>query len=286
MNSDVMTHDSVRVQQTDAAYGSNRISYDLFVMGLCGGDQAWSVGTLQEQRHQQVNYDVTQQFPDDEFAQALKATQTEIAQVTGAPIVFNYNQQPYGVEFILSKMTGVNAVNISAGIIKNLLKKFDYGVYIGVDGNFGLKNNPNAVSTAAALTSYAEFKAAVDAAIVRLKAATDFSSSNYSDVNLSYSGDIVTFLGETDINNTSNRQKLLSAYPNLVLEELPSNLEKSATLFHLSLRPMLTFHHASLPAEFAKEMGKYKLSEGTLYTYESAAVEIEVSGALQTVTAT
>lgn len=283
MNSNVMARDQVMVTQTDGAYGSNRNSYDLFVIGLCGNTQQYNSGTLVEKQHKVVNYDVSQKFPEDEFAAALKSTQTELPQVTGHPREFKYNQLPFGVEFILSRMTDVNPTNITTGIIKNLLKKFDFQAYVGVAQNEGYKNNSKAVTTTTPMTGYDSFKAAVDAAMKRLKAATDFTGSTYGDINLSYAGAIADWLSETNDENVSNRDKLLSAYPSLVLEEMPSNLEPDDTLFAVSQRSMLTFHYASLPALYANEAGKYGLSNGSLYTYESMAVEAEEVGAIQIV---
>lgn len=287
MNSDVMSSDELMIEITDGIYGDNRIDYMLFVMGMCGNEQTYGNGSLEESAHSQVRYDVTQKFPADQFVAALKSTQTEIPQVHGAPKKFNYYQYAFGVEFILSKMSGVNATNIMAGISKNLLKSFDSKAYLGDQSNAGVVDNPNGVETSAAWTTdYATLKSAFDAAMIRLRSATDITMANYTSVQFCFTATIGNVLNQTDNYNVSNLEKLQKSYPGVIFREIPSTLEKDTDVFTLSYSPMMTFHRGALPSVNAQEQGKYGKSTDTLFAYESTAVEVEEKGALQRVTLT
>lgn len=287
MNSDVMSSDIEMITKTNEIYGSNRVDYLLFVMGLCGNEEVYPTNELQEANHTKVTYDVTQKFPEDQFVAAMKPTQTELAQVHGAPSKFKYCQFPYGVEFILSKMSGVNATNIGAGIVKNMLKAYDSQSYLGAGENTGVKGNPKANEVAADWQGdYDSLKTQIDAAMVDLREATDITSDNYPSVTFSYTASIGTVLNQIDNYNVSNMEKLQKAYPGMLMREIPSNLEKGSDLFLLNYRPMMTYHRASVPGVNAQEQGKYGKSLDTLYAYESTAVEVEVNGALQIYTLT
>lgn len=283
MNGDFLTTDQDMISQNNDAYGSNRVAYDLLVMGICGNTQSYGVGKLIEQAHEQITYDVTQKFPLNEVSAVLKSTMTELPQVTGAPAKFRYNQYAEGVEFIRSNMTNVNTTNINAGIIKELLKKYDYQGYIGINGNVGLSNNPNTVETTAPWTDYNSLKTAIDTAMAALKSATTITTDNYQLINFTYSYQIAALLNGTNAEGLTNRELLLKSFPDLVLREIPQSLDGEEKFF-LSYRPMLTFHHASMPAIYNVETGKHGLSDETLYTFESVAVQIEETGAVQKVT--
>jgi hypothetical protein len=287
MNSDVMSSDNEMINKTDGIYGDNRIDYFLFVMGMCANEQTYGSGSLEEATHKQVRYDVTQSFPDDEFVAALKPTQTELAQVHGAPKTFQYCQFPYGVEFILSRMAGVQASNIMAGINKNLLKSYDSKAYNGDVSNAGIVNNPNGVETVEGWTTdFTSLKTSFDAAMIRLRDATDITSSNYSNVQFGYTASIGNVLNHVDDYNVYNLEKLQKSYPNVVFREIPTTLEKGTDVYTLSYAPMMTFHRGALPSINAQEQGKYGKSTDTLFAYESTAVEVETLGALQRVTLT
>lgn len=283
MNGDFLTTDEEMITLNNDAYGSNRVTYEPIVMGLCGNTQSYNTGALIEQAHKQISYDVTQKFPENEVSAVLKSTQTELPQVHGAPIEFLYNQYAEAVEFIRSNMTNINVTNINAGIIKELMKKYDYQGYIGINGNVGIKNNPNAVSSTATWSDYDSLKTAIDAAMAALKLATTITTDDYSLINFTYGLAIANILSASNAENVSNRERLEKAYAGLVLREIPQSLDDS-DLFILSYRPMLTFHHASMPAVYNVEQGKHGLSDETLYTFESVAVQIEEAGAVQVVT--
>ena len=285
MNGDFMTTDLDMVKQNDAAYGSNRLNYVPVSPALCGQAINYATGKLTEACHKQVTYDVTQSYPENEVTAVLTSLQTELPQITGAPLTFEYIQYSEAVEFIRSNMNTVNVVNINAGIIKEMYKKYDHSGWAGTNGNWGVKNNPNTVTTVAPWTDYATLKTAIDAAISRLKSATDLTTESYSEVNLTYTDGVAAILSETNAENVSNREKIDKSYPGIVLTELPSNLEPlNNELFTVSYRPMLSFHHASIPSMYATEAGKYGLSDETLFTFESVAVQVEALGAVQLVT--
>ena len=287
MNSNVLAQNPEMAEQTDAIYGSNKINYQLFVMGLCESNPVQhSGGTLTEQEHKQITYDVAQKFPTDKFASVLKSTATEIAQVHGVAKEFTYSQYPIAVEFILSNIQKVNPINIKAGIIKNLLKKFDYEGYVGVNGNYGIKTNPNTVSNSKAITAYASLVTALTGAVSRARAVGDITSDDLGRLTFAYSGGVAKMLNVIDSTaQLSNLNKLKMIFPDMVFKEIPSNLEDDAeTLFYVVIPEMMTFHYASIPAQFAEERGRYGLSTENLFTYESCAIEVEEKGAIQLVT--
>jgi hypothetical protein len=286
MNSNVLSPDNAMVTQTDGVYGSNRVNYMMIVNALCSGDVSYGTGELKEQEHKKLNFDVAQKFPDDEFAAILRPTQTELAQVHGKPITFKYCQSAKAVEFILSSMSGVDPANIEAGIMKNMLKKYDYEAYMGVNGNQGLKNNTNLVTTAAVWANdFDGLVAAVRAAIGRVKAATDITGDQYDRLTMPHTESITDVLDRIEAGALqSNREIFGSLFPSLTLVELPKNLETGTDLFYIVLRDMLTFHHASYPALYGRKDGDYGLSSGSLFTYEAMGVEIEENGAAQLVT--
>lgn len=287
MNSDVISIDNEMIEKSNAIYGNNRIDYLLFVVGMCGNEQTYNSGNLEEVTHSQVTYDVTQNFPEDDLVAALKSTQTELAQVHGAPSKFQYCQFPFGVELILSKMQSVNAANIMAGINKRLLKAYDAKSYVGVGKNTGIVANPKGNERSLVwATNWATFKPHFDSTMVLLRDATDITSSSYSNVQFCYTSEIGNVLNEADNYNVSNMEKLQKAYPNVLMREIPSTLEKTKTVFTLSYTPMLTFHRGALPSIDAQDSGKYNKSLDTLFAFESTAVEVETNGALQRVTLT
>ena len=282
MNSNMLSTNSEMNTNTDQAYGSNRFNYLLFTASLCTNEQLYNSGKLIEKTHKKISYDVAQEFPTDKFASVLKATMTEIPQVHAKPLIFKYNQLPTGVEFSLSNMEENNTTNINAGILKNLMKKYDHDAYVGVHGNFGLKNNPNTVKANATWTDFPSLLAAIVAKRSDLR---DSTGTNNSNLTLSYTSGIAPLIDRLEPGaNISNREKLKITCPNIYLKKLPQNLESVGDHFILSQDDQLVFHRASLPEQYAQEAGKYGLSTESLYTYESAGVEVETKGAIQFIT--
>ena len=285
MNGNFMAVDQAIIQLNNEAYGSNRISYVPIIEGLCGGARNWGAGKLMEACHKVVDYNVTQKFPVNEVSAVLRSTQTDLVQAHGKPIIFSYNQYAEAVEFKRSNLSGMNVTNINAGIIKELWKKYDTLGYIGVFGNQGFKTNTGTETEAAAWNDFATLKAAIDGAVNRLKSALGLTTNSYVDVNFTYTAGVAAILGETSNENISNREKLEKAYPGLVFQELPAMIENDE-MFYISYRPMLTFHHASRPGLYGTQVVKYGLTDESLFTFESNAVQVEEVGAIQQVTKT
>ena len=201
MNSNFMAVDQAIIQLNNEAYGSNRISYIPIIEGLCGGSQSWATGKLTEATHQVVNYNVTQKFPVNEVSAVLRSTQTELVQAHGKPVLFKYNQYAEAVEFKRSNMNGMNVANINAGIIKELWKKYDFLGYLGVFGNQGFKTNTGTEETNQLWTDFATLKVAIDAAVNRVKSSMGLTTSQYGDLNLTYTAKVAAILSETNNEN-------------------------------------------------------------------------------------
>lgn len=285
MNSDIMSIDNQLVTQNNGIYGSNRINYILFVMGLCGAVKTYATNGLAPACHKSVTYDLAQEFPEDQLTAALLSTQTELPQVQGIPNTFEYAQSAEAVEFIISSLAGVDTTNVDAGIIKQMLRKYDYQSWEGANGNVGFKTNANTTITLAVANdgSYAAFKTALDSAIQRMRADIGLTREQWSSTTVAFNEPISVMLGDTVAgSDLSNWEKLNKAYPEIMFRELPDNLQdNSLPVFTVSYAPMLTFHRASIPSKYNEERGKHGLSVENLYCFESMAVEVEESGAAQ-----
>lgn len=285
MNSDIMAIDSQIVTQNDGIYGSNRISYILFVMSLCQGLKTYTTNGLAAAQHKSVSYDLAQAFPEDELTAALLSTQTELAQAQGVPTIFEYCQNAEAVEFIISSLANADTTNVDAGIIKQMLRKYDFQSWEGANGNVGFKTNPNTVITSGVANAgdFESFKLALDEAIQRMRVAIGLTREQWLNTTVAFNEPISVMLGQIeDASGLSNFEKLEKAYPTIMFRELPDNLEdNSLPRFSVSYSPMLTFHRASIPSKYNEERGKHGLSTENLYTFESMAVEVEESGAAQ-----
>lgn len=286
MKSNVMSRDVNIITQADAVYGSNRMTYTPLSIGLAGNTKSYDAGKLEEKTHTTVNYDVAQKFPQDGLAEALKATQTELKQVHGVSSEFQYVQYASGVEFNISNMAGVDPVNIRAGITNNLAKEWDTAVFYG-DGlnNHGYVNHPKAtIYTSPAALSFATLVAEMQKAVTNIKGISDVTSSNLARVRFVHDSEIAAILDVYEAGATqTNREKLEKLFPGMPMEEAPQHLLNGGK-FLMVLSEMVTLHHASLPGLYATEAGKYGLSESSLFTYESTAVELEIAGAIQETT--
>ena len=286
MNSNVISKDTELVQKSDGLYGEAKIDYMAFVIGMCGAPEAlYENSDFDEVNHKKVAWTLSQRFPQDEFLVALKSTQTELAQVHGKPTEFQYSQYPYGIEFIYKKAKGYNADSIKAQTIKEMLKSWDTNAFNGDGVNQGITNNDNAETNSQAWAGdYTTLKTAVDAIVLKLRNATDITSSDYGNVQIGYDSNVYNVINQTDTNNVSNLERLQKSYPGIVFVEIPSNLVKKVAgegYLTGAYRPMLRMHRASLPSIEAVASGKYGKSEDTLFGAESCAVEVEVKGALQ-----
>lgn len=285
MNSDIMAIDSQMVTQNNGVYGSNRINYILFVMSLCGAIRTYDSNGLTAKSHKTVSYDLAQEFPEDELTAALLSTQTELAQAQGVPNIFEYFQNAEAVEFIVSSLANVDITNVDAGIIKQMLRKYDYQSWAGANGNVGFITNPNTTITTGVANdgSYAAFKTALDSAIQRMRSDIGLTREQWLNTTVAFNEPISVMLGQIEgDSDLSNFEKLEKAYPSMMFRELPDNLQdNSLPVFTVSYAPMLTFHRSSIPSKYSEERGKYGLSQESLYVFESMAVEVEESGAAQ-----
>lgn len=286
MNSNVITQDAELITQSDGLYGDARVDYLAFVIGMCGDTVVYESGGLDEVDHKQVSWTLSQKFPHDQFLAALKSTQTELPQVHAKPNKFSYTQYAYGIEFIYKKSKGFSTVNVKAQTVKEMLKEWDLLAWTGDEGiNTGIKDNPNAETSAQVWDgTFATLKAAVGKIISNIRKATEITSSDYSNIQIGYDSNVYEVINQTDTMNVSNLERLQKSYPDVVFVEIPPNLEKKADgegFLSGAYRPMVRLHRGALPSIDAVDQGKYGKSEDTLFGADSAAVEVEVQGALQ-----
>ncbi|HDM8140695.1 TPA: hypothetical protein P0E12_004985 [Vibrio harveyi] len=284
MNGNVMSINTEMKELTDQVYGSNRVIYTPSIFGFCGNEKPHGTGKLKEGNYKQVSWDVAQKFPEDEFAGALKATSTEIAQVHGAPNTFQYCQYPTAVEFIMSNMSDGEDTNIHAGITNNMAKKYDYEAWNGTESNEGVIGNEKAIEQEMTIGDFAKFKEAV-AKILRGLREIGIGRRNYSDVRIEYTSDfddlLTTVPAGSDEPNMSHLEK---AFPNVVFVEIQdNNVNDGDSYITGCYKPMITLHRGAVPSVYGQKQGDYGMSTGTLYAYESTSVECEVKGAIQTV---
>ncbi len=231
-----------------------------------------------------INYDVTGSFPEQKFAEALTPATTELAQAHAKPIEFKYHRQPTHVEFSLSNMQDVSDVNINAGILNRMLMQYDFEQFHGAHGNAGMFNNDKSVqhdSVAVEIGTIADVFAVVEALYLEMSV-LGVTEADYPNITLSYSSDVAALLRKpitiSSGSITTGRSELSTAYSGMVQKEVPNVLQAGS---HISLayRPAITNHRASLPGIYSKANGDvHGLTQVTLFTYESAANEIESKG--------
>lgn len=286
MKSNVMARDAAIIKQNDEIYGSNKMTYRPLSIGLAGNTKSYDSGKLEEKTHTTVNYNVAQGFPQDAMAEALKATQTELKQVHGVSSEFQYVQYASGLEFSISNMTGINPVNIRAGITNNLSKEWDAAAWFG-DGlnNHGYAGHPDGnVRTVPDALTFATLVTRMQESLGNIKDISDVTSDDLGRVRLVYDSEIAALLDKYETGqNQTNREKLEKLFPGMPMEEAPKLLLNGGK-YLMVLSEMVTLHHASMPGLYATDVGKYGMSESSLFTYESTAVELEVAGSIQEVT--
>lgn len=286
MKSNVMARDAAIIKQNDEIYGSNKMTYRPLSIGLAGNTKSYDSGKLEEKTHTTVNYNVAQGFPQDAMAEALKATQTELKQVHGVSSEFQYVQYASGLEFSISNMTGINPVNIRAGITNNLSKEWDAAAWFG-DGlnNHGYAGHPDGnVRTVPDALTFATLVTRMQESLGEIKDISDVTSDDLGRVRFVYDSEIAALLDKYETGqNQTNREKLEKLFPGMPMEEAPKLLLNGGK-YLMVLSEMVTLHHASMPGLYATDVGKYGMSESSLFTYESTAVELEVAGSIQEVT--
>ncbi|CAH9011436.1 conserved hypothetical protein [Vibrio phage 236O40-1] len=283
MPTNILYKDQVMEEQNDRIYGSNRIRYMPWVNKIVGAEVNKSSGRLEEADYKQVNYDVLQKFPLDKVAEAIKASSTELAQVEAKPGEFNYTRLPIGVEFVMSNLKQANMANVEAGIINELNKQFDNEAYVGSYGNTGVANNPNMVTLAAvSVTDMKTFLGAVNTGLQAQKDALGLTDSDMGDVLIGYTSKVSELLNNISADSVTGRKIFNDTYPDPSKDEIPTALYDGKTIQFIELyyRPMLTQHHGAAPGLYNREPGKHGLSQSSLFTYESVAIEAESKGAI------
>lgn len=287
MNSNVIAKDQEMVTATDGLYGNNRLSYMLIGVGLAGNTKAYDAGSLREAKHTNVTYDVAEKFPENAVAEAIKATSTEFKQVHATGSEFSYNQYPSAVEFTVSNMQNVPTQNVETGILRELMKQYDWATMHGGQGNFGYWDHPKSgTANPAGSVIMDSLIAELGAALDRIKVATDVPLDQLSDVTVAHSGVIGKLFRTLDpVTGEPVGDIVRKLFPGMVFVEYADFLGRTAANgeFLMVYRPLVTLHHASFPAMYARESGKFGLSEDALFTFESNTVEVEIAGAMQQV---
>lgn len=286
MPSNILARNDTMYKQNDAVYGSNRITYTPNVMGLAGNIEPYNAGKLQEGKHTTVNYDVAQRYPQEGIAEALKATSTELKQIHGLSSSFEYVQYAHAVELVVSNLISADKTNVQAGIVNNLNMEWDAYVFHG-DGikNYGYSAHPKAYkhTTPDALT-WDTLVRETNAALTRIKEKSGITSTELTRITFAYDASVASLLNQFATSETvTQMEKFQKLFPNMEMVELPSTLLQHKG-FLMILREMVTLHHASIPGVYSSEEGPHGMSEATVYTYESAAVELEMDGAIQETT--
>ncbi|CAH1521286.1 Whole genome shotgun sequence [Vibrio owensii] len=280
MRTNLVCKSKVERRYNAKVVGSNKLTYVPYTPSLAANEENYSDGQLRQSEILHINYDVTGAFPEKQFAQALTPTTTELAQAHAKPIEFSYKRQPTHVEFSISNLQDVSDVNINAGILNRMLMQYDYEMFNGKYGNAGMFNSANSVEVddqVFAISTIADVFIVIEALHAEMSI-LGITESDYPRITLSYSSDVAALLRKPiSVSSgamTTGRSEIAAAYPNMTQKEVPNVLGAGS---HLSLawRSGITNHHASLPGIYSKQEGDHGLSMKTLFTYESAANQIE-----------
>lgn len=288
MHSNVMTADVEMIAQNDGLYGTTKLVYSPISLGLAGQEKTYDVGSLQENQHSEVHYSLAEEFPHDQIAAALKPTMTELAQVTAVSSKFKFCQFAKGVEFRISNIGDKNMQNVEAGINKELWKEWDHNTFVGVSGsNEGFSGHSKGVVITGGALTYDELVAQTTVALTNIKQVGDLTSDEYGMVTMLHDSRVTAVLRVFEAgSDISNSEKFMKLFPMLVMVEAPiaimDNTTGSGQAMYV-LRDLVTLHRASVPALYGREQGKYGLSQESLFTYESTAVELEAVGVIQEV---
>lgn len=285
MATNVVCKSKVERRYNTKIMGSNKRTYVPYTANLAANDNNYSDGKLQQATVIHINYDVSGKFPDDKFAEALTPATTELAQAHAKEIEFSYHRQPTHVEFRLSSMQNVNDVNINAGILNRLLMQYDYEHFHGKHGNSGMMQNKNSVeydSTVVAVSDISSVLTVVNALYEEQTTLLGTGEADHVNMTLSYTSDIAAIMRKPITSSggdvVTGKAAVSRAYENIKMVEVPSIL---GTESHISLtfRPSVNNHHGSIPGIYSKEDGSHGLTQKNLFTYESAANELESKGA-------
>lgn len=286
MKANVIAKDKEIEKVSGELYGDNRISYRAMSVGLAGKTKSYPAD-LKEATHTTVSYDVAEKFPEETLGEALKSTQTELAQVHAIHSQFSFHQFPWAVEFVMSNLSNAEVGNVMTGIAKQFLKQWDNHVFNGVGPNEGYLGHSRATQITGAALTFDELVTRTREALFNFKENMDITSSEYNRVTMAVDAAVNGVLETIEAGEQfSNREKFLKMFPGLSIVELPGNLLAAGgpgkALF--VFRDVVTLHHASLPHVEGTESKNYGMAVGTLWAYESAGVEVEIQGGIQEVT--
>ncbi|GLT13900.1 hypothetical protein [Vibrio algivorus] len=284
MRTNLVCKSKVERKYNTQVMGSNKITYTPYTAGLAANEQNYSDGKLRQGSVIHIGYDVSGDFPEQKFAEALTPATTELAQAHAKSVEFGYHRQPSHIEFSLSNLQDVSDVNINAGILNRMLMQYDYEHFHGKYGNAGMFNNEKSIqldSTVFEISSITDVFTIIES-LYQEMGILGITEADYPNITMSYSSDVAALIRKpiaiSGSSITTGRNEIQSAYSGMVLKEVPMHLQAGQ---HISLtyRPAITNHHASLPGIYSKEEGDHGMHMKTLFTYESASNEIEAKGA-------
>lgn len=281
MPATILYRDDEMLEENNDIRGSNRIRYMPWINRIIGAEQNKSDGTLKEADYKDISYDALQKFPEDQLAKILKPAQTEINTVDLISSEFKYNRVVVGVKMVISNLKSVNTSNAKASIMNSLLKQWDHGGYTGTHGNIGLTDNPNTVTMPAqSITDIKTLLAAINLGITEMKKEENLgiTDNELGGVLIGYTGKVSGILKNVFTDGSTGKALLDSAFPESEKGEIPASLAGSTEYLELYYKPMITQWHGAIPSQYASEEGDFGLSEKTLFTYESAALELEDKG--------
>ena len=289
MDGNILARKTEFVVLTEDLYGSGSIMYTPFTLALTDKVKNYPLTYgLAPNDFISVAYDVVQKFPADDFAKALMANQTELHTAQLRRNTFSYKKFPSHIAVPLSNLTADPnaAMQARVDVLKQMWRQWDFTLYYGDSENSGLDNNPRLVTTTPA--SISDINTLIDAYAViidTMKLELGLSDADLGVVDLSYSTEVSTFLRKVTSGGTprSNFAVLREAFPDVRrFLEVPNTIVTSndPQVIWGSYSGQLTRHQASMPAIYSVEEKEHGLAEETLFTSESAAMEVSSTGSL------
>lgn len=286
MATNIITKGKVERKYNGAVMGSNKLTYNPYTSNLAANTVSYYDGKLRQSSVVHINYDLNGKFPEEEFAEALTPSSTEYTQASGREVEFSYHRQPVHVEFTLSNMQEVNDVNINAGILNRMLMQYDREHFLGKFGNAGMFNNKNSIehdsSKPIPVNNLSELIALIDVLYNEMSTYYGIRESEYPSITLSYSSDVASIIRKPITTSSDNvvtgKSVVNETYKGMTHEEVPTIIGAGS---HVSLtyRPAINNHRSALPGIYSHANGDaHGLTKKTLFTYESAANEVEGKG--------
>lgn len=260
---------------------ANRLKPMSYVNRIIGASDNKSDGQLHEANYIDVRYNALQTFPDDDLAKKIKPLTTEIATADIVPEQQKYNRGVVGVKIVISNLKKVDPANAKASIINSLDKQWDRDAYVGTHGNIGVSDNPKLAEEAAMpMATIDEVLAAIDAGIQKQKNQLGITDAQLADIAVGYTSSISKLLNSVHSSGKNGRTLIKEAYPDIEMIEMPAYIADGVERLEINYRPMLLLNHGAIPSQYATDDGEFKLSEKTLFVYESAAIQLDESCAI------